>query len=273
MENTCMSNLIAALPGWTSPPFELAAAKRLDGSVLPRAFLSAAERQRMYELLSAYFRDTSRELFEFDLSEKDTVVLLRDRKDGQIQGFSTLMRLSVQLDSREVVAFFSGDTIVAQEFWGETVLSRLWSQTVFSEADRIRADRPGTSVYWYLICSGYKTWRFLPVFFREYYPHPEFPTPTDIKRLLDTLGQRKFGSEYIPGQGVVRFRQATPLREGVADITEERLRDPLISFFQRVNPGHDLGDELACLTEISRSNLTRAGMRMVGSRLMSGGAR
>jgi len=225
----------------------------------------------MYELLSAYFIGTSREVFEFDLSEKETVVLLRDRKDGQIQGFSTLMRLTVKLDCREVFAFFSGDTIVDQKFWGETILSRLWSQTVFSEADRIRAERPVATIFWYLICSGYKTWRFLPVFFREYYPHPGLETPPHIKQLLEVLGRWKFGDEYIAERGVVRFRHATPLREGVADVTEERLRDPLISFFQRVNPGHGSGDELACLTEISRSNLTRAGARMVGARLMNGG--
>jgi hypothetical protein len=268
MEDNYMSDLMAALPTWTSPPFELAPAKRLEGSVIPRARLSSADRLRMYELLSAYFLGTSHELFERDLSEKEAVVLLRDRKDGKVQGFSTLMRLSAEIDRGEVVAFFSGDTIVAQEFWGETILSRLWSQTVFCEADRIRTERPGTSVYWYLICSGYKTWRFLPVFFREYYPNPESATPAHVKKLLDVLGRRKFGGEYIQEQGVVRFRQATPLRGGIADVTEERLRDPLVSFFQQMNRGHCNGDELACLTEISRSNLTRAGTRMVGERLM-----
>jgi len=263
-----MSDLSTALPTWTSPPFELAPVRRLAGDVLARAMLTPGERERMYGLLATYFLGTSREQFESDLAEKEAVILLRDVKDGQIQGFSTLMRITTTIDECEVVAFFSGDTIVAQEFWGETILSRLWSQTVFSEADRIREKRPDTRVFWFLICSGYKTWRFLPVFFREYYPHPEKTTPLPIKRVLDVLGERKFGSEYFPDQGLVRFRSATPLRDGVAEVTAERLRDPLIAFFQRMNPGHGGGDELACLTEITRSNLTRAGERMVGSRLM-----
>ncbi len=265
-----MSNLTIALPTWTSPPFDLAPARRLTGSVVHRALLTLAERERMYDLLAAYFLHTSREQFENDLAEKESVILLRDLKDEQIQGFSTLMRISMAIDGREMVAFFSGDTIVAQEFWGETILSRLWSQTVFAEADRIRAESPDALVFWFLICSGYKTWRFLPVFFKEFYPHPDKPTPARIKRILDALGHRKFPGEYYPEEGVVRFRSATPLRQGVADVTEERLRDPLISFFQRINPGHINGDELACLTEISRSNLTRAGERMVGPRLMKG---
>lgn len=265
-----MSNLTTALPSWTSPPFELAPPRRLAGSVVTRAQLTSAERERMYGLLETYFLHTSREQFEIDLAEKESVVLLRDIKDGQIQGFSTLMRISLAIEGREIVAFFSGDTIVAQEFWGETILSRLWSQTVFAEADRIRAATPDALVYWYLICSGYKTWRFLPVFFKEFYPHPDRPTPAHIKRILDALGERKFPGEYHPEEGIVRFRSATPLRRGVADVTEERLRDPLISFFQRINPGHVNGDELACLTEISRGNLTRDGERMVGPRLMKG---
>jgi hypothetical protein len=265
-----MSNLSAALPTWTSPPFELAPPRRLAGDVVARGMLTPGESERMYELLETYFRGTSREQFEIDLAEKEAVILLRDLKDDQVQGFSTLMRMTATIEDNKIVAFFSGDTIVAQEFWGETILSRLWSQTVFAEADRIREEDPGARVFWFLICSGYKTWRFLPVFFREYYPHPERATPLHIKRVLDELGERKFGGEYFPVQGVVRFRSATPLREGVAGVTPERLRDPLIAFFDRMNPGHYDGDELACLTEITRANLTRAGERMVGARLMKG---
>src|SRR5271154_3549863 len=118
MEATSMSDLSTALPTWTSPPFELAPVRRLAGDVLAPAMLTPGERERMYGLLATYFLGTSREQFESDLAEKEAVILLRDVKDGQIQGFSTLMRITTTIDECEVVAFFSGDTIVAQEFWG-----------------------------------------------------------------------------------------------------------------------------------------------------------
>jgi hypothetical protein len=204
----------------------------------------------MYALFESYFAGTDRARFESDLAEKDGVILLRD--GNRIGGFSTFK----WIDDGETVAFFSGDTIVDREYWGETVLSRMWAKIAFAKADQI--DR---KVYWFLISSGYKTWRFLPVFFREFYPHPDMPTPPHIQRVIDNLGARKFGEQY--DSGIVRFRNATPLRRGVAEITEERLRDPLIAFFARANPGHANGDELACLTEVSRANLTRAGQRMV----------
>jgi hypothetical protein len=217
----------------------------------------------MYALLQAYFTGTERLRFENDLQEKDSVFLLRDASDGRIRGFSTLMRLRASIGGRAIVAFFSGDTIVDRDYWGETALSRLWGQTVFAQADRILSSDRETTIYWYLICSGYKTWRFLPVFFREYYPHPANATPSGVQRILDTLGSAKFGDQYLPGSGIVRFRDATPLRGGVANLTDERLRNPDVAFFARMNPGHADGDELACLAELSRANLTRAAQRMI----------
>jgi hypothetical protein len=219
----------------------------------------------MYALLRMYFSGTSRDRFEADLAEKESVVLLRESPAGHVQGFTTLARLTARIDGQEVVAFFSGDTIVDREHWGETLLTRAWGRTVFAEVDRIRAERPATAIYWFLICSGYKTWRFLPVFFRTFYPSPDGSMPSVVRRIRDSLATRRFAQQYCPESGIVRFRHATPLRDGVAEVTAGRLRDPLIAYFVRMNPGHAQGDQLACLAELSRSNLTRAAERMLTS--------
>ena len=248
----CTSTSVLCKPG-----------RHLAGTVVAHAALTTEERRQMYALLRRYFSGTDRAVFDTDLREKESVILLRDIQSGRIQGFSTLMRMISSVDGNQVVAFFSGDTIIDREYWGETVLSRIWGQTVLKEADRLLAECPGASVYWFLICSGYKTWRFLPLFFRQFYPNAETPTPPHIRRMLDTLGTTKFGDQYLPGRGIVRFRRATPLRDGVAEITEERLRDPQVAFFARMNPGHAEGDELACVAELSRSNLTRAAHRLM----------
>lgn len=264
-----MNNLTSALSTLTQLPSDPRRERRLAGSVVARTTLTPAERDEMYGLLEAYFDGTCRTRFEADLGEKESVIVLRDAESGRIQGFSTSMRIPSCIDGQEVVAFFSGDTIIAREYWGDTLLSRLWSRTIFAEADLILAQSPTTRVYWFLICSGYRTWRFLPVFFRQFYPNPEALTPPHMQRILDTLGQQKFGDQFLPGSGIVRLRPATPLRAGVAEVTEQRLRDSQVTFFARMNPGHTDGDELACLTEISRSNLTRAGEKMVGVHVRS----
>lgn len=258
-----MNDSTAVLSTWKSLPSE-SSAHQLQGEVIRAGELKSGDYEQMYILLSMYFAGTTEAQFQSDLGEKEWVILLREQKTQTIQGFSTLMQFRRLIHDRPVIAFFSGDTIIAREYWGETILPKLWSRHVFRVADEIYAAEPDTRVYWFLICSGYKTYRFLPVFFQRFFPSPDYSTPPEIKFLRDELGSFRFGDEYDSQQGVVRFKHATPLKDGVAAITEQRLRDPHIAFFEQANPGHLKGDELACLCEIRRDNLTRAGKRMVG---------
>jgi hypothetical protein len=255
-----MPNSIAALPTSKSPRSE---SPRLSADVMARERVTATDREEMYQLLEIYFQNTTVQQFAHDLAEKDTVILLRDPEAARVVGFSTLMKIGITIENRNVVGFFSGDTIIAREHWGSSLLARLWVTTVFDEADRIRQHSPETLFYWFLISSGYKTWRYLPTFFVAYSPHPDLhPSPFD-RQVVQTLAVKKFGDDYDADAGIVRFRRANPLRLGVAEVTERRLRDPLVEFFIRMNPGHEQGDELACLVPICRSNLTPAGLRML----------
>lgn len=241
------------------PPRE----NRLAGQVVRVSELTPRDLEQMYALLTAYFAGATRRQFENDLAEKEWAIVLRDAMSERVQGFSTLMSWRTTIDAQPVTVFFSGDTIIHRDYWGETTLPRLWSRHVFGLAEQIVAQISEARAYWLLISSGYKTYRFLPLFFREFYPHYQCATPPHLQRLLDQLGRHKFGDEYDAARGVVRFKQSAPLQPGVADLTAQRLRDPHVAFFAQANPGHARGDELACLTEITRANLTLAGARMV----------
>ncbi len=239
---------------------DVKSAELLTGTVQPVKALSVRERERMFQLLVDNFNNTTRQRFETDLAEKEWVILLCGEQSGIIQGFSTLMQLDTLLGDKPVTAFFSGDTIINRKYWGQTVLPRLWSRHVF----RLAATMADRVVYWYLICSGYKTYRFLPVFFKEFYPCYNRSMPVEIKQLMDTLGESRYPLEYDSTGGVIRFTEASALKEGIADITARRLRDSHIAFFMQANPGYVRGDELVCITEISPANVTPAGKRMIG---------
>ena len=233
---------------------------RLTGCIQSVGDITAGQCHQMYSLMASHFDQVTQLQFEQDLVEKEWVILLHDTTSGQIRGFSTLMRLQATIDGQPIVAFFSGDTIIQREYWGQTELPRLWGQQVFKLAAAI----PHRWVYWFLISSGYKTYRFLPVFFREFYPTYRCSTPPHVQKILDALAQLKFPNEYDANRGVIRLSHAAPLLPGIAELTEQRLKDPHIAFFVRANPGHVYGEELACLTQISPANLTRAGRRMLG---------
>ena len=222
--------------------------------VTPREELSAADRDEMFALLSSFFTGTDRDVFERDLAEKHWVVLLRD-PHGRVDGFSTLMRLDID----DVTVFFSGDTVVARHRWGTYDLPRFWAKHVFSVAATLA---PRES-YWFLISSGYRTYRYLPVFFREFYPTYERTTPDGVRSLIDRIARAKFNGSYDAVAGVVRLATPAPLRAGISDPEERLDRDPHVRFFVEANPNHSAGDELACLVRVSPENVTPAGRRMI----------
>jgi hypothetical protein len=230
----------------------------LTSQAMPRAALSAAELEAMHALFTRYFAGSSAATFRRDLEQKNWVILLRD-ETGELRGFSTLLFYTTQAQGQTLSVVYSGDTIIQREYWGTPELPRSWIKTVL----QVTADMP-QPVYWLLISSGYKTYRFLSVFYKSFYPRCDTPTPPETQALMDQLAQERFGTDYDPARGVVRFADgATPLKEGVAEVDEERLRDPHIAFFVARNPGHIQGDELVCLTWIHPDNFTPAGRRMV----------
>lgn len=230
----------------------------LHGSISPVDALAASDRAAMQALMEDYFENVSTEQFRADLDEKEQVILLRDG-DGRIRGFSTMMRYAVTIDGAEVIGVFSGDTIIDRPCWGTPLLPQLWARLAFQWSDAAAHDR----VYWLLLSAGYKTYRFLPVFFETFYPTHEAPTPPRQQRIRDALATARYPEAYDPDDGVVRFDRPTPLRADVAPPTAQRRKNPHVAFFLEANPGYTDGDELVCLTQVVRSNLTRAGRRMV----------
>ena len=122
-------------------------------------------------------------------------------------------------------------------------------------AGQLRAQRD-VPLYWLLISKGYRTYRYLSLFARSYYPQHAAPTPASVQERLDALAQRKFGAAYHAATGVVRFPQSRGhLKPAWADVREHLRMHDVVRFFLDRNPGYAAGDELVCLTELAADNL------------------
>ena len=233
---------------------------KLIGRLAHPADLGPPERDAMFALMDRHYAQIDRAAFEADLDEKQWVIQVFDPDTDALCGFSTQMLLEVDVAGRTVKALFSGDTIVAREHWGDNALSHVWGRLALSLIDTFEGE-----LYWFLISKGYKTYRFLPVFFREFYPRHGAPTPPAAREVINALGRARYPAAYDPATGLIRaWPGKDRLREGVADITPERLRDPHVRFFVEQNPGHQHGEELCCLAPLSRDNFTPAAYRVLG---------
>ncbi len=229
-----------------------------DGaSATPRGDLSRRERQELFTLLDEHFDGVDAAQFERDLDEKDWV--LRIRRDGRLVGFTTLQVYAVGTLGARCNVVYSGDTIVAPEAWGSPVLARGWIALVRA----LQGAGSAEPWYWLLLSSGFRTYRFLPVFWREFWPRHDAEPSAAQAALLETLARGRFGSAYDAARGVVRFACPQRLRPALAAVPDGRDDDPHIRFFLERNPGHAAGDELVCLTSLGDDNLTAAGARMV----------
>jgi hypothetical protein len=229
----------------------------LTSQTVHRTELSQPAIEEMYAVFRENFEQTSLEIFQRDLSGKDWVILLQDDL-CRVQGFSTLALYETEFELQRMSVAYSGDTIIRRAYWGTPQLPSAWIKTVLEKSKSM--PQP---LYWLLISSGYKTYRFLSVFYKTFYPHYACPTPPHIQALIHHLTLQRFGNDYLPELGVVRFKVgATPLRGGVAEVTDERLHDPHVAHYIKLNPRHDRGDELVCITQVHPDNFTAAGRRM-----------
>ncbi len=220
--------------------------------------LTEGDRKRMFELMCRSFDGVTLRRFAADLEEKNWVILLEEEGDG-LCGFSTILFYRAPRSGGAANVICSGDTIIDPRSWNASVLAPAWINAV----RRLHLERPAPRLLWLLITSGYRTYRFLPIFCRRFYPRHGRPTPPAVARLTAQLARQRFGRYYDPATGIVRFAEPQALVETLGGIPPGRLANPDVAFFARVNPGHEAGDELVCLTTLDDDNLTRAGRRML----------
>ncbi len=232
--------------------------RKLVGHTIAAESLRPEQTQAMFSLFSEFFEVEDPLTFYQDLKRKQWVILLLEEGTARIQGFSTMAAYVTSFEKQPISIIYSGDTIIRPAFWGTSVLPKTWLETVLNVSQQYPEP-----LYWLLLSSGYKTYRYLPLFFEAYYPRCDQATPPHAQALIDHIATELYGCEYNPKTGVVRFaRGATPLRAGVAEIDEAHRRNPHVAFFLDQNPGHARGDELVCLAEIHPDNITRAGRRV-----------
>jgi hypothetical protein len=238
---------------------ETATRASLSARVVARTSLTEPEIGALFALMQEHFHGVDRETFERDLAEKNWVALLSD-EEGVVRGFTTFLIYTSAACGRPLTVVCSGDTIVHPSAWGSFALPKAWIRAVYD----LRKTYASEEVYWLLLTSGFRTYRFMSVFCRSFYPRFDASTPAVTQHMIDAISRERYGPAYDAPDGLVRFPRPQKLRGGLSTVPEGRVADPHIRFFLDRNPGHGDGDELVSLASLALDNLTPAGRRMLG---------
>lgn len=239
----------------------------INSQVIKVNDLTSQHKSAMYELFKNYYTAVSPEQFHDDLDSKHCSILLKSDND-KIQGFTTLEIIPIEANSSnrssndlyssetnntpEGTALFSGDTILHHDYWGDQTLPWAWCKL----AGEIKAQSPNTPLYWFLIVKGHRTYRYLPVFSRQFYPNHKTQTPIEMKNRMDSLALKKFGYAYQKELGLIRFEHSKGhLNDAFKEVAPHLEKNPHVRFFLEKNTRYDQGDELVCMTELCEDNL------------------
>lgn len=222
--------------------------KRLSAKTVKITHLNERQIVDMFHLFELFYDDVSFDRFKNDLKNKSRVILMFNR-EKIIKGFSTLHEFDLPLNNKNYRILYSGDTIIAPEHWGTSVLTLAFLKHMI----KLKIKYPTRPVWWFLISKGYKTYLLLANNFINYYPRFDKDTPIEHQNLLKELSNKLYPNKYNEKTGVIEFGQGEheKLKETVAPITDElKQKYPKIKFFEEKNPNWKIGYELSCIGEV-----------------------
>lgn len=239
------------------------ATRRLAARVVQVSLLDARLREDAFELFRQSYADACRARFELDLAGKQLVILLTDRRSGALKGFSTI---HVHADAQATIVF-SGDTVVDREYWGQKQLQAAFVRVLLT----LKLRAPLRPLYWFLISKGWRTYLLVANGFARAIPRHDRPDDPTLRRALDALASARFGDQYDAATSIIRYEtRHERVRDGLAPVPEDLRQHPHVRFFLERNPGHERGEELACLAEVRLVDLARIGVRL--AKVMTGRA-
>ena len=234
----------------------LASRNEYSTAFLPVSALDLPLKRRMSELYLASYDGSNEALFLEDLSRKDEVLLVW--ASSVLVGFTTLRVFERDWKGQRIRVVYSGDTIVHRAHWGQQALAFAW----IGRMGALKRERPEAPLYWFLLVKGHRTFRYLPVFGKSFYPHWSIDRG-DLKPLADALAVELFPDTYNPATGVVEFEKSRGhLKPDIALPTPEELEREGVRFFLERNPGFVRGHELVCLCEVEEHNMKPLTLRL-----------
>jgi hypothetical protein len=213
------------------------------------AHLDQSTLEALAGLYLSNYDGTNLSLFKADLADKDEVLLLYS--DDNLVGFTTFKTYLRDWNNQKIKILYSGDTIVDRDHWGQQALAFAW----IGRMGEIKRQDPDIQFYWFLLVKGHRTFKYMPVFGKTFYPHWSIDRD-ELKLLATTLAEEKFGSEFNPTNGVVEFKSSRGhLKAEIANPSEEDMTKEAVQFFIERNPNYKNGHELVCICEMEEHNM------------------
>jgi hypothetical protein len=151
--------------------------------------------------------------------------------DRDIIGFTTYELYDSVYRGESIKVLYSGDTVVDHRYWGQQKFGFEWAKRI----GRYCREFERKPFYWFLIVKGHRTYRYLPAFVHDFYPHWK-QEESELRGVLAHLAREKFGEHYDEKHGIIRYdRSHGHLKSTYASPTEREIRHKAVMYFLKKN--------------------------------------
>ena len=210
--------------------------------------ISIPELLEMHNIFIQYYHNADLNTFVTDMGAKTGVIMLHDKKEKRIVGFSTWTEIKLMANGKKSIGIFSGDTVVEKKYWGNKELHKQFLKQLL----KTKLKQPKTPIFWLLISKGYKTYLLLTNNFPTHYPSHD-KNNIKLESIVDEYCQQLYPSAYNKTHRLLDFGdEYQHLKGDVAAITQDMTDShPDIRHFEKLNPSWRQGTELPCVGEVS----------------------
>lgn len=223
----------------------------MKGEIVEVCHLTHYEIRRLFALHESACKNVSYELFVDELKNANWLFLMRD--EGEIQGFSIFKFFEVEKDNKMIGVIYSGDTFINKRYWGSLLLHKLFIEKMLGLKKEYK-----NVVYWFRTLKGFRSYRYFPLFFKEYYPRYDKTMPDYERDLINIIGRKQFCNDYDDKNQIVKTSYILRKEYDMGRSCKNRHH---IEYFLRVNPNYNKGDELACIAKLEEDNIKESYLR------------
>lgn len=217
--------------------------------------LDDAQVSAMHQLFLEYYNGVSLDQFAQDLKKSTQCIIAINKSTNKIAGFIGQHILGIPYKEKNIVVFCGGKTISDRQYWKGHLtnqLQMLWIKELFAHYLK-NISKPH---YMYFAPTGFKTYLLLTNNSIEYWPCWN-NNDEELSDIANFISVYLYDHDYNSSTKLVNFKQYYALRQDVAEITEEMLKNPKIALFAKLNPTWKQGTGLPSIARINLLTLIK----------------
>lgn len=216
--------------------------KKIKVIIVPN-HIDEATREEMWSIYQSYYNYTKEE-FLTKMGKNNYYSFYIN--NGKIVGFTGLRINQILVKGKKVFLMYFGQTVIEKAYRGKSLIPLTGFKLCVKFARQILTSRS----FWWADTLTYKAYLVFAKTLDTCYPSRKQETPSDVKAVIDQIGQIYYEDTYMPERGTVR-KNTKFVADPTAEISQKVLVDPDIAFYTKANPNYAKGDGLITLGEIN----------------------